>query len=46
MGFREISWERAQWINQPKKNGIVAGCCEHGNEPTVSVKYDRFLRAF
>jgi hypothetical protein len=27
MCFKEIGWEGAQ--------GIVAGCCEHGNEPTV-----------
>jgi hypothetical protein len=26
--------------------GLVAGCCEHGNEPTVSVNREQFLRNF
>jgi hypothetical protein len=38
MGFKEIGWEGEQ--------GIVAGCCEYGNEPTVSVKREQFLRNF
>jgi hypothetical protein len=31
------------WINLAQDRGLVAGCYEHGNEPSGSVKCREFL---
>jgi hypothetical protein len=36
MDLREIGWEGVDWID-------LMGCCEHGNEPSVSIKVGKFL---
>jgi hypothetical protein len=34
MNFREIGWKGVEWIQSGSGYGLVAGCCEHGNEPS------------
>jgi hypothetical protein len=36
IGFREIVWEVGDWTNVTQ--GSVAAFCEHGNEPSGSIK--------
>jgi hypothetical protein len=38
MDLREIGFGDMDWIH-----GQVAGCCEHGDEPSVSIKCGEFL---
>jgi len=40
---REIGWECVDWIYLAQDKGPVAGCCEHGNEPSGSIKGREFL---
>jgi hypothetical protein len=37
MDLREIGWEYVDWT------GTSGGSCEHGNEPTGSMKGEEFL---
>jgi hypothetical protein len=34
MDLRKIDWEVVDWMHL----GPLAGCCEHRNEPSVSIK--------
>jgi hypothetical protein len=36
MNFREIGWDVMDWIDLFQQ---VEGCCEHGTEPSGSIKY-------
>jgi hypothetical protein len=40
MGLKEIGWQDVDWIcvAQGSGQGLVAGFCEHGNEPSVYIK--------
>jgi hypothetical protein len=40
MDLREIGWEGVVLDASGSGKGPVAGCCEHGNEPSVSIKSD------
>jgi hypothetical protein len=37
--LREIEWEGVHWMHL----GPVSGPCEHGNEPSGSIKDEEFL---
>jgi hypothetical protein len=39
MGLRQIYWGGIDWNNPGSRQGQVEGSCEHGNEPSGSVKY-------
>jgi hypothetical protein len=41
MDLGEIGWKGVDWIHLAKET--VAGCCEHGNEHSGSIKGDGFL---
>jgi hypothetical protein len=43
MGLGEIGWKVEDWIYLDQDRGPVAGCCEHGNEPSGSIKGGEFL---
>jgi hypothetical protein len=44
MNYRELGWENADWIHLSEDdNDWRAGCCEHGNEPSFSIKGREFL---
>jgi hypothetical protein len=43
MDFREIGWDGVDWIHLAQDKGPVAGCFEHGNEPSDSIKDGEFL---
>jgi hypothetical protein len=32
--LQDIVWEVVDWNDLVQDNGHVAGCCEHGNEPS------------
>jgi hypothetical protein len=36
--LREIGWDGMDWIDQAQDRGPVEGSCEHGNEPSGSIK--------
>jgi hypothetical protein len=38
MDLREIGWDGMDWIDLAQDKGPVDGSCEHGNEPSGSVK--------
>jgi hypothetical protein len=38
MHNKEMGWERMDWILL-----ALVGCCEHGNEPSVFIKFWKFL---
>jgi hypothetical protein len=40
MNLKEIGWEGVEWVGGWRK---VAICCEHGNEPSNSMKLREFL---
>jgi hypothetical protein len=37
MDLREIAWGSMDWINL-SQDRPVAGCCEHGDEPSGSIR--------
>jgi len=37
--LRDKGWEGVHWLTV----GSVASCCEHGNEPSGSIKAGEFL---
>jgi hypothetical protein len=39
MDLREIGWDSMDWIGLDSGSGPVEGSCEHGNEPSGSIKY-------
>jgi hypothetical protein len=41
MDLREIGWEHVDWFHL--SHDRVAGCCEHGNEPSGYIKGGEFL---
>jgi hypothetical protein len=43
MDLRERGWESTDWIHLAQNREPVEGCCEHGNEPLVSIKARNFL---
>jgi hypothetical protein len=43
MHLMEIGWEGVDWMHLAKDGGKWRGCCEHGNEPSGSIKGGEFL---
>jgi hypothetical protein len=43
MNFRQIGWECRDLIDLTQDKGQVAGCCEHGDERSCSIKCEKFL---
>ena len=43
MGLQEVLWRDMDWIDVAKDRVQVAGCCECGNEPSGSIKCEKFL---
>jgi hypothetical protein len=43
MDFKEIGWEGVVWIHLAQDREPVAGSCEHGNEPSSSIKGGEFV---
>jgi hypothetical protein len=43
MDLREIGFGDVDWIHWAQDRGQVAGSCEHGNEPSGSIKCGEFL---
>jgi len=41
--MKESGWEGVDRIHGSRAQGPMAGCCEHGNKPSVSVKGGEFL---
>jgi hypothetical protein len=41
--FGEIEWEGVDWIYLAQNRDQCGGCCEHGSEPSVSIKDGEFL---
>jgi hypothetical protein len=41
--IKKIEWEGVYWIRLAQDKRPVAGCCEHGNEPSGSIKGGEFL---
>jgi hypothetical protein len=39
MDLREIGWDALDWINMAQDGGPVAASCEHGIEPSGSIKF-------
>jgi len=39
----EIGWGGVNWIHLAQERGLVAGSCEHDNEPLGSIKGREFL---
>jgi hypothetical protein len=42
MDLREVVWEGEDWIHLAQDRPVV-GPCEHGNEPSGSIKGGEFL---
>jgi hypothetical protein len=40
MDLRELVWEGVDWNHLAQDRGSVMGSCEHGNEPSGSIKAD------
>jgi hypothetical protein len=38
MNLREIGWDGVDWIDNGLGYGLVEGSCEHGIEPSGSIK--------
>jgi hypothetical protein len=38
MDFREIGWDGTDWIDLAQDRGPMEGSCEHGDEPSGSIK--------
>jgi hypothetical protein len=38
MDVREIGWDGVDWIDMVQDRGPVEGSCEHGIEPSGSIK--------
>jgi hypothetical protein len=43
MDLREIGFGDVDWIHWAQDRDRVASSCEHGNEPSGSIKYGKFL---
>jgi hypothetical protein len=43
MDLREIGFGDVDWIQWAQDRDQVAGSCEHGNEPSGSIKCGEFL---
>jgi hypothetical protein len=43
MDLKEIGWESVDWIYLAQDRDQWLDFCEHGNEPSGSIKYGRFL---
>jgi hypothetical protein len=43
MNLKEIRWNGMGWIHVAQGRGPVEGSCEHGTEPSGSIKYWGFL---
>jgi hypothetical protein len=43
MNLREIGYECVDLIHLPQCRDEVADCCEHGNEPSISIVGGVFL---
>jgi hypothetical protein len=41
--LRKIGWDRVDWMKLDQDRGLVAGSCDHSNEPSGSVKGGKFL---
>jgi hypothetical protein len=41
MDLREIGWDGMEWIDETQRQ--VEGSCEHGNEPSGSIKFGKVL---
>jgi hypothetical protein len=39
MDLRGIGWDGMEWIDLVQDKRPVEGCCEHGNEPSGSIKH-------
>jgi hypothetical protein len=39
MVLREIGWDCMEWVDLAQDKRSVEGCCEHGNEPSGSIKH-------
>jgi hypothetical protein len=38
MKFRETGWEKCGLDSSESRQGAAVACCEHGNEPSSSIK--------
>jgi len=43
LDLREIMWEGVDWIHLAQNRGHWWGPCEHGNDPSGSVKSGEFV---
>ena len=43
MDILEIGWDCVNWIDIPQDMNKCAGCCEKGDELSVSIKCREFL---
>jgi hypothetical protein len=43
MDLQEVGWCSMDWIDMAQDRDRWAGCCESGNEPSVSIKRGEFL---
>jgi hypothetical protein len=43
MDVRKGRWEFVDWIHVARDRDQWRGCCEHGNEPSGSIKGGEFL---
>jgi hypothetical protein len=43
MDLGEIGFGDVDWIHRAQDNGQVAGCCDHDNEPSGSIKCGEFF---
>jgi hypothetical protein len=41
--FMEMVWEVVDWLHMTQSRGPVAGCFEHGNEPSGCIKRGEFV---
>jgi hypothetical protein len=41
--LEKILWKRVDWMRLPQDEAEVSGCCEHGKEPSGSIKGGEFL---
>jgi hypothetical protein len=38
MDLREIGWDGVDWVDLAQDRGPLEGSCEHGDEPSGSIK--------
>jgi hypothetical protein len=43
MGLGEVGWGGMDWIELAQDKGSIVDSCDHGNEPSVSIKYLEIL---